>query len=250
MSPPRATLLLLTEDSGKDAPATHEALVRSMLRVIAPGHDAKAIAIEPANDGQREAMRGNGWDSTKAEDRRRQIALVRSIATRLCESNLHVVLFHYDGDQPWSERTPCPRHAVFARRIVAPVAQLIVNRTAAQRERALARLITIVPFYSVESWLYQNTEVAQRLCVKHHGGRHVDTFARWASDRGALDEQHKPKDTSCLSDKFNLALATERFPAKDVCAVEKSFHAAIERLRASVDLMGLLEALTPGTDAR
>jgi hypothetical protein len=247
VSGPRATLLLLTEDTGKEAPATHEALVRSMLRLIAPGHDASAIAIEPANDAQRDAMRGNIWDSTKAEDRPRKIALVRSIATRLCESNLHVVLFHYDGDRRWSERDTCARHATFAKHIVTPITQhpKFLERTAEQRAAALDRLITIVPFYSVESWLYQNTAVMVRLCEKHHGGQHVATFMQWATDRGALDEERKPKDNVCLSDKFNLALATDRFPAKEVCAVGKSFHAAVERLRESADLVGLLESLTP-----
>lgn len=245
MSAARASLLLLTEDSGRDAHATHEALVRSMLHLIAPGHDARAIAIEPANDAQRDAMRGNIWDSAKADDRPRKIALVRSIATRLCESNLHLVLFHYDGDRPWADRLSCPRHAVFDRHIVTPVARLIVNRTGEQRARALARLITIVPFYSVEAWLYQNTPVAIGLCKMHHGGRHAATFARWAADPAALDEEHKPKDAACLSDKFNRALATERFPAKEVVAVGKSFHAAVERLRGSADLVGLLAALTP-----
>ena len=245
MSAARASLLLLTEDSGRDAHATHEALVRSMLRLIAPDHDARAIAIEPANDAQRDAMRGNIWDSTKADDRPRKIALVRSIATRLCESNLHVVLFHYDGDRRWNDRDTCARHATFEKHIVTPVARLIVNRTDEQRSRALARLITIVPFYSVEAWLYQNTAVALRLCEKHHGAQHAATFTQWATDRGALDEEHKPKDAACLSDKFNLALATEHFPAKKVVAVGKSFHAAVERLRGSADLVGLLAALTP-----
>ncbi|MDO9017831.1 MAG: hypothetical protein Q8S73_33605 [Deltaproteobacteria bacterium] len=245
MSAARASLLLLTEDSGRDAHATHEALVRSMLRLIAPGHDASAIAIEPANDAQRDAMRGNIWDSTKADDRPRRIALVKSIATRLCESNLHVVLFHYDGDRRWSDRDTCARHATFEKHIVTPVAQLIVSRTEEQRTRALSRLLTIVPFYSVESWLYQNTPVALRLCEKHHGGQHAATFTQWATDPGALDEEHKPKDAACLSDKFNRALATERFPAKTVVAVGKSFHAAVERLRGSADLVALLAALTP-----
>ncbi len=248
MSAARASLLLLTEDSGRDSHATHEALVRSMLRLIAPAHDASAIAIEPANDAQRDAMRGNIWDSTKAEDRPRKIALMRSIATRLCESNLHVVLFHYDGDRRWSERDHCARHATFAKHIVTPITQhpKFLERTAEQRAAALARLITIVPFYSVESWLYQNTAVAVRLCEEHHGGRHVESLARFAADRGMLDEERKPKDSVCLSDRFNLALATERFPAKEVCAAGKSFHAAVKRLRESADLVGLLAALTAG----
>lgn len=245
MSATRATLLLLTEDSGKDAAATHEALVRAMLHLIAPGHDGGALAIEPANDAQREAMRGNGWDSTSAEGRPRRIALVRSIATRLCQSNLHVVLFHYDGDRPWSDRNSCPRHAVFERCIVTPVKQLILHRTAEQRDRAIERLVTIVPFYSVEAWLYQNTAAALRLCAHHHRSQHFVAIRRLSSDRGALDQMRKPKEVVCLSDKYNLELATQGFPANEVFAVGKSFHAAVERLRKSADLVGLLEALTP-----
>lgn len=235
--------LLLTEDSGREAHDTHEALVHAMLRLLAPGYDRRALAIEPANDAQRDAMRGNVWDSRS--DRQRRVALVRSIATRICESNLHIVLFHYDGDRPWSDREACPRHAVFERMIVTPVRQIVgERRTAEQVERALARLVTVVPFYSVEAWLYQNATVAKRLCEEHHRGEHVEVFRAWRDDRAALDELHQPKRSCCLSDKYNRALAEERFPAADVYEVRRSFHDAVERLRGCADLMGVLAALS------
>lgn len=247
MTTSRATLLLLTEDSGRDSHATHEALLRSMLRLLGPRHVSSAIAIESANDDQRSVMRNNGWDSTTEEDEPARRALIKSIATRLCQSNLHVVLFHYDGDRPWADRDGCTRHAVFERRVVTPITQhpKFMERTPEQRSKALARLVRIVPFYSVEAWLYQNTAVAVGLCEKHHGGRHVETIQRWSEDRASLDELSQPKKTVCLSDKFNRELATHHFPANDVYAAGKSFHAAVETLRGCADLVGLLTALTP-----
>lgn len=247
MSAPRATLLLLTEDSGRDAHATHEALVRSMLRLIAPRHNTSAIVIDGATDDQRSVMRNNGWESRKPENESKRRSLLQSIATKLCESNLHIVFFHYDGDRPWSDHESYPRKTMFDERVILAIKHQFdhKNLSPEQQERALSRLITIVPFYSVESWLYQNTPVAIGLCQRHHGGQHVATFAQWKADRGALDEEHKPKDTACLSDKYNLALATEHFPATAVDSAGKSFHAAVENLRRSPDLVGLLEALSP-----
>lgn len=243
---PGVTILLLTEDSGGDAHATHAALLRAMLRLVAPGHDASRVAVDPADEKQRAVMRGNRWDSGKAAQEPERRALVRSIATRICQNNLHFVAFHYDGDRPWAERGGCPRHAVFAQKILTPVRQLVANvRDGAQQRKALARVVTLVPHHSVEAWLYQNTSAARGLCVRHHDGRDAERFDAWEADRGALDEVEKPKEATTLADRHNRELAEDGFPAATVYGVGKSFHAAVEALRACDDLRGALVALTP-----
>ncbi len=243
----RVWLLLLTEDSGRDAPATQAALVRAMLRLFAPRHDSREVALEPANDAQRQVMRGNRWDSARKEYEPQRRSLVRSIATRICQDNLHFVLFHYDGDLAWSDRERCPRHEVFERMIVTAVRQLVVatGRTPEQQKRALSRLVTVIPFYSVEAWLYQNTPVAVDLCRRLYGGTHADLFDGWSHNRGELDEVIQPKRATCLEDKHNRELAEGAFPADVVYAAGKSFYETVERLRGCSGLAGVLEALSP-----
>jgi len=46
--------------------------------------------------------------------------------------------------------------------------------------------------------------------------------------------------------RHNRELAEDGFPAATVHGVGKSFHAAVEKLRACEDLRGVLEALTRG----
>lgn len=243
---PGVTILLLTEDSGGDAQATHAALLRAMLRLVAPEHDASRVAVDPADEKQRAVMRGNGWDSGKAAQESERRALVRSIATRICQNNLHFVAFHYDGDRPWGDRNGCPRHAVFAQKIVTPVRQLVANvRDEAQQRKALRRIVTIVPFYSVEAWLYQNAAAARNLCARHHDGGDAEKFEAWEADRGALDEVAMPKRATVLADRHNRELAEDSFPAAAVYEAGKSFHAAVEALRACDDLRGALDALSP-----
>ena len=244
--------MVLTEDSSEDAPTVHAAMIRAMLGLLEPTYDRGSVALEPATAPQRLAMRGNGWDGTGPEYEPRRRTLVRDIATRICQNNISFVVFHYDGDRPWATHANCPRHATFRHWIVTRVQQLIPPRfSPEQRARALARLITVVPFYSVEAWLFQNTAVATGLCMKHHGGAHAADFDAWASDRGALDEVVKPKEVACLHDKHNRDLATENFPAQVVHGAEKSFFAAVETFRACVDLRGALAAIAraPSTGA-
>lgn len=241
----RVLILLLTEDSGADAHDTHEALLRALLRDLGPGHDPRRIHVEPADAAQKSAMRGNAWDSTRKEDHPRRVALVRSIATRICQSSQSFVVFHYDGDRAWADEANCPRRAVFGRLIRTAVSQLIPTRyDSTARARAMSRLIELVPFYSVEAWLYQNTHTATRICRTTCGGRDVERFEAWAKDRAILDEVSKPKEETVLGDKHNRELATDGFPTKAVLAVGKSFSAARQSLVACDDLAGVMLAFS------
>ncbi len=107
----------------------------------------------------------------------------------------------------------------------------------------MEKLILLVPHYSIESWLYQNTAEAIRICKKKDRGRHTKVFESWEKDRASLDEMKQPKKKSgtCLGNRWNQCLAEKRFPAKAVYDTGKSFARAVEQVRACVPLM---EALT------
>lgn len=92
----------------------------------------------------------------------------------------------------------------------------------------------------------QNTAVAVTLCDKHHSGRDAKRFKRWEQDRKKLDNEDKPKAHICFHDKFNHELASQKFPGRDVYDIGQSFHATVERLKASPALVAALAATHPG----
>lgn len=111
-------------------------------------------------------------------------------------------------------------------------------------EEALQRILVLAPCYSIESWLYQNTDGSLACCQKHHAHNgHQEMIREWAGDRSLLDQVSRPKDEAltCVADRHNLELAMG-FPATDVWLAERSFHEAVERTRQCA---ALVKALSP-----
>lgn len=270
---PCLSILLLTEDSAEDACFTIEALVHKMLLLVDERCRKNRIEFEPQNERSREATRGMAWRSTKPEDRPKLIDLGRTIAAQLLEGDDEpgFVLFHFDGDCPWSKRKKGfkslekfetfvlqfvenvvedalrSRHAV----ITKPTGERRPPRKkksserpdiSAARAKAMSRLIRLTPFYTIEAWLYQNTVEARRLCQKNHCGRHLDKIASWEADRGKLDELSKniKDELPCLKKAHNHHLAATNFPYREVQRVGKSYAETVTRLRECPDLPAAL----------
>jgi hypothetical protein len=129
--------------------------------------------------------------------------------------------------------------------VVARVRQLLRGRpgsTAEDAETRLRRLFPVVPFYSIEAWLFQHTEVAVRLCRERYQGRDVGQFEEWRQARTALDDVAKPKEAVCLKAAHNLECAGAGYPAQKVFEAGRSYAACVERLRACAALNDLLDA--------
>jgi hypothetical protein len=261
-----AEIRVLTEDSAKDAHATIQALAFELFKLVDPDARPRRLRITPASPDEERAMRANLWRSTNPRDHRHQVTLRSTIASRIVEGGF--VLFHFDGDRIWGERDsaalPDTRRKFEAlirtqvrsmleqhvrgtlgprrgreRPSAAPT--LSEEQVVAEVDRLLSRLLPLVPYYSVEAWLLQNTYKARLICEEEHGDpSHLSTFDSFRADRGSLDELMKPKEATCLGAKHNLALAAEYFPAPEADAVDKSFHAAVETLRACPDLVAVL----------
>lgn len=233
MNEVRASVLLLTEDSGKDAVLTVAELFRRIVVSAIPAAQTNRYRAEPPVDrALKNALRANLWKSDKPQDRVGVEELRRTIATRLLEPNGFVV-FHFDIDRRWSAHATSENLQRFATSIRAEVERLI-ERTLANRQGdarrsgdLMRKLIVFAPAYSLEAWLYQNTRRAIALCEKHHRGLDSDRFAAWELDRSLLDEVERPKDATCLADKYNSILATEDFPTAAVRGHSPSFDAAI-----------------------
>jgi len=239
------SILILTEDSGEAGYSTILALTGEMLHLVDPDATRDGIEFEPIdNEEARRALRGNAWKDEGPDAHQTSTALARSIATKLLEDD-GLVLFHIDGDRRWSDRKASENLKKFKKSFEVRIRQLLAGKLGDGKaiEARMSRLVILAPFYSIESWLYQNTEAAIRLCQKHHRGKDVDRFSAWREDRGLLDEELKPKKQVCLADRHNRELAASGFPAAEVHAAGKSFKDAIEALRKCAHLVAGLACL-------
>jgi hypothetical protein len=249
------SIVILTEDSGKDGRATVEALARQMLKLVVAGFGSHRVHYVPRDPREEEAMRGNIWktDGKNPQDHERRVRLLRYLVRNLSLPETFV-LFHIDGDRTWSERHTSENTAKFERLVrnalpqVADRGRANVARTKARIQASadppllhLDRLLLICPFRSIEAWLYQNLRAAVDICRREHRGAHVAELQAWETRRGELDELPAPEQAVCLGKKFNLELATRGFPATEAYDVKKSFAESVDRLRGCGALASVLE---------
>ena len=109
------------------------------------------------------------------------------------------MVFHYDGDVPWTgDATKSAYDTDFAA-LLAEVAKLT---------GAPVNPLQFVPHYSIESWLYLHSQRVQDIM---QGGAAPQTTKGWLADNlhpeNGYDHVLKPKDECPLADRFNLELA-------------------------------------------
>lgn len=251
---PALRILALSEDGAHDAHAVLVALAKPMLKIVVPGVDTRRerLQFDEASVDARRATRANLWRSRNEDDEPYIRALKRAIVAHLLIVDdegrpAGFVFFHYDGDVPFSlaATSDARRHWNDFRSSIAQ--QLRAFRKEADDsaiERILKRLIAVEPFYCIESWTYQHTQVAKEIC-RRGCGKHQAEFDSWASDRGRLDEIARPWSpqqlNSCLHKGHNLALAGRGYPAQQVWEAAKSYYCTVDRMSECTDLVEALE---------
>ncbi len=124
-----------------------------------------------------------------------------------------------------------------------PVRQIVrdtLARTAreAELDERLHRLMTWVPFYSIEAWLFRHIDGVRALCCGAAG--HHETIEEWRRAPSVLDDVLQPKEAlSCIKDKHNTALA-KGFRADETLHVSPSYEATVTRMLESKDLLAAL----------
>ncbi len=245
MSAPQftASILVLSEDGGH---RIVRALSREILRWLSPKHQPKAIDLEPEDEGAQAAIQSNLWKDKKTpEGHRRLVEIARTVATKIMTPSGYVFL-HLDADRLWKERKKRPSeniclfHDVIRNHVEQHVIALLSKRKRlGDKVSVMSRLCLLSPYYSIESWLLQNTVVAKSLCHTHHRGQHIDKFDAWETDRGLLDDVYKPKKKT-FGAGHNLELASKSYPADAVYAAGKSFTETADRLKACAPLLAAL----------
>ncbi len=249
-------IVVLTEDTSKDARATIEALVRKMLPLVVPNsrvHDLVAFLStdQPDHAGMHRCI----WKGSDPRDHAARVRLYKYIARRLCEVQTFV-LFHVDGDTPWENRAQSENVQYLEKFVILIEQAAGVGQSNVQRSRRSAlvdtittpkldfdRFIPVVPFYTLEAWLYQNLERLIDICSREHDGGHVESLRSWESARMEIDEIIKPSEHFCVKkNTHNLELASQGFPAQKAYDVRKSFFDSVERMRKCQKLVDALAA--------
>lgn len=240
-------VLLFSEDGSGRSRDVLRFLFLRMCRLVAPGSQTQRIEFE---DGRRELaaiVQGAQWRSRSGKDHRRRVDLHQGIAIFLAQDR-HFVVFHVDGDTTWSNREASAIRRELEteiRRLVRQVIAASRNPTiASQAERLAGKLLEVIPHYSIEAWLYQNTAVALEICQRHHGCSDRERLESWQKDRSLLDEIEKLPETTRLGRQHNLELAQDftNHLATEVERAGKSFAATVIRLRNCRELVSELRA--------
>jgi hypothetical protein len=169
-------------------------------------------------------MRGNGWKNPRRPD---LVRFRQYVAAKLRQEH-GFVFFHVDGDRAYRDRRASENHRTDA-------------------DQPLTKLVFLVPYYSIEAWLFQNTERAARLCPGAPTCRLgcADKLARWRDDRGALDEVLTPKQELCLGNQHNAELAGPGYPLDEVLRANKSLYDTWQALTCCTPLVAALGQQTP-----
>lgn len=246
------SVLVLTEDSAKDAHDTLVALLKKAFQIVEPGCRTHQIRFDPQGEVERRYMVANLWkgDGQKTRAARgqqafRKIDLFRAVATRVLEEGPPGFVFvHVDGDRPWSCAAESENVQKYEEIFVKGVRAVLTDAKPDRVEQGMARLLSLVPFYSIEAWLYQNLAEAQRICGDlGNPPALVRQLARWEADRSLVDEIEQIKDNCHLGAGYNERLAKSAWPAADVYAVRLSFYASVEAMRGCGELQTALAAV-------
>jgi hypothetical protein len=248
----RCSFLVLEEDSAGDSHLTLVALAKKMFRLIDDSYDWQQIRFEPPErPGAKAALRGNLWKSENPRDYNDRRALIGYIATKLLEGETSFVLYHIDGDRTWRDRGESENLRKFREFIETDVRQFVEHRRRqmgrdVDGEFSLAQLLVMVPFYSLEAWGFQSTQLGRRLCLEHEAcdGSHVALFDAWEKDRTALDDVLKPKEQICFKGKHNHRLA-ESLEVDAVYYAERSLHDTVNDFMQREPLLRALALTRP-----
>jgi hypothetical protein len=230
--------IIFSEDQQRDAPQVVIAFVKRLLQHVSANVQTHLPEYVPDNN-HKAVMSGNNWREKKGQSRRPEtIRLIRAIADYLAEPDTFVV-FHTDGDTKWSDRAESNIRGQFQQRIVEKVHAVLQGSkklTEQERLRSAARLLHLVPHYSIEAWIFQNIERC-----RHHGKpSDVEQLDLWAKDPRLLDEVSKPKESLSFGDKHNHDIATVSFPTARLVTADASFVACGEQFKANDQLVARL----------
>jgi hypothetical protein len=251
---PAVSMLILTEDSHPRAFQTIRLLAPKLLRLVHPDTATHRILFEPGKN-TKGSTRANRWKSKNPQDHALRADLLQELATKVLEDDVPgYVLFHIDGDRPWSQHESSENVQKFDAfvQLLGPTVEGALKRRGlpaaeADVQARLRRICRVTPFYSIEAWLYQNTKRVRELC-QQRCGKHLELIGGWERDRLLLDELERPKKLVCIQNDENHDLANSftHQLAGELYLLGQSFHHTVELLQSCPGLQAVLRATWDG----
>lgn len=240
---PVLSVLVLSEDRGKQSVPSLTALLKKMLQLVDDACQTQRIEFLPADEELRAALSGKAHAGSRSQAYRQRLLLAGKVADQLAKLEPEgFVAYHSDADRRWSQRTDGD-FADFDKLRDVVADRLRSPRREPSRPDISDRIggfLLLSAYWEIEAWLYQNIAEAERICQEYDGGRHVPMFRAWAQDPAVIDEIADPKDVCCLHDRYNQRLAERSFPAQAAHKAGTSFHATVARLRGCSALVQVL----------
>lgn len=245
---PALVVLALSEDGGRAAVPVLVALCKGAFKLLVPETRTHRIQFDPPEPNARPGLVANAWKSERPAERRKRIDLARAIARHLLAPEPPgVVVLHFDGDRVWSARETSENLEKFARLLLPDVRRALRQLAPQLEEEALDghldALLPMVPFYSVEAWLYQNLDELERIGREDPEIARVAPLAQWRAEPGLLEEIPQIKAAFApLRDQHNERLATRAWPAAEVYGRGRSFTAFVDGGLHCARLLAALQA--------
>jgi len=231
-------LFLITEDRSKHAVEVVQSIARATLLLVNEDADLRRRELSWAKleETMWPAASPSAW-ATRGRQQEALRDLVNRVAEEVVAERPTFVVWHFDGDARWSsgERANEER---FRAVIETRVRRVVVQR--GYGEGSLERLLTMVPYYSIESWLYRNVRKLRQQGLTE-GDR--QTVADWmAAGPGALDDVVQVKSEQSVRDRRNLHLA-KGWPSVKVKDDSPSYRRTVRLWQANEQLREALGSL-------
>jgi hypothetical protein len=244
-------VIIFSEDGSEKTFRAIQKIFKASLRLTSNSALSQLVEVLPRDDGKQAILSGNKWRSTASRDQREITELCRAIADEISKEKVFIV-FHFDGDKAWSERTQSTIASEFDNKIERRVRAILVDKKTDEAEisRRLKHLIRMTPFYCIESWLYQNTAHSCSLLDKYFQGEKKDVCEKWSKNRPSIDEILMIWSFIPLGKRFNLDLSENGWPRDAAFASKTSFHNFVNSMSQNTEFMKQLPvSAAPASDA-
>lgn len=232
--------IVLTEDSGSDSFAVVSGVLKKIFHFIDPSCRTHTLNLHPTENSVQEIVHANIWKSDAKEHRDKIGELHRYLARQVAMGN--VIFFHFDGDVAWARRLESENVIKFSKRIRAEVLKLLSAnpKTRDNAKECIDRLVEMTPFYSIESWLFQNIDRAKMICLHNKYDKDINEFYYFEKNRHDVDEVLEIKNKMSFTSKHNFELVNG-FPVDIVYSLNKSFCSFVCKCAFSDKILELIE---------
>lgn len=233
----KVNVLIITEDTGKGSFELFRNLINSILREIITDFQSQLIEYVRIDARHSEVLSGNSWMQKRPRNKKLRDSiyrLKREIIQYLLGKQAFV-FWHIDGDMKWCEFTKkgsCLNLEKLNDFLAPITAELDTHRNNKAPNLPKDKILKLLPFYSVEAWLYQNSAALQKI--------NEDTSDIKNRAPQELDEILMVKEFFKIKAKYNLELS-KQFPYQKVYALGKSFHHTVEELKRGCGFIKAIE---------